>query len=91
MKRLLIAAIVFCGFAEVSAQTKGNLEFGINTGLNISTVRNSRIQAENGYRFNLGMSANYFFSESWSIKANCFAIKKAGIMALLQTKTVYHL
>ena len=53
-----------------NAQEKGAVEFGINVGYNSSTVivSNSIFQPDAGNGVNIGLAADYFFAEEWSIK-----------------------
>lgn len=67
MKKLMIA-VAFFVTAGLSAQTKGDVEFGFNAGFNYSAVNVSYFQTETGVGFNVGASADYYFSDSWSIK-----------------------
>ena len=54
----------------VFSQTRGTTEFGVNVGYNAATVTTGDGQANSDYRsgFNLGVSADYYFSDAWSIK-----------------------
>jgi opacity protein-like surface antigen len=72
MKRILITAIMALGcMTAVSAQGKGKFEIGFNTGLNMSSVSDQDYyeDSDTGYGFNLAASAEYYFSDSWGIKA----------------------
>lgn len=53
---------------SISAQKKGDVEFGFNIGYNSSTVSDSQISADNGSGMNLAGSMDYYFSNTWSIK-----------------------
>lgn len=67
MKKILPILIVF--FSVVTnAQQKGTVEFGANLGYNSATVSSDEETADNGDGFNLGFSADYYFSDRWSIK-----------------------
>lgn len=73
MKNVCMLALFAFGFVTtVSAQTKGDVEFGINVGLNASTIITSDdyyyydINAIAG--FNAAFAADYYFSDRWSIK-----------------------
>ena len=71
MKNLFITAILALGFVSVSsAQDKGDMEFGVNIGYNSSSVQASRsyFQPDSGQGFNVGIAADYYFSDRWSIK-----------------------
>lgn len=58
------------GFSTVSfaQQTKGDIEFGVNFGFNRTTAGTSKGSYPIGYGFNVGTSADYYFSDRWSIK-----------------------
>lgn len=69
MKKLASTIIVLFGFSlVVSAQKKGDVEFGLNVGYNASTVSDSYYAADSGSGYNFGGSLDYYFSNSWSIK-----------------------
>jgi len=71
MKKILTTLLIVLGIATIaSAQTKGNVEFGVNVGYNgayvIETGSNYNSPAVSG--FNVGVSADYYFSNAWSLK-----------------------
>ncbi len=68
MKRIytIIAALALGTLAN--AQDKGNIEFGFNTGFSMSTISDDDDYAETNQTFNIGASADYYFSNRWSIK-----------------------
>lgn len=69
MKKLIFAAILVFGLSATSfAQAKGDVEFGVNVGYNSSTVSTTDDSAEAGNGFNVGVAADYYFSDRWSIK-----------------------
>lgn len=68
MKKILIAVMVLA-IAPVFSQTKGKVEFGLNIGYNTATVSDSDFTADTGSGINLGASADYYFSDRWSMKA----------------------
>lgn len=76
MKRiyLLIAALGLT--ASVSAQNKGNIEFGFNGGYSMSTVSDDNDFAESNQTFNFGASADFYFSDRWSIKVKAIYDRK---------------
>jgi opacity protein-like surface antigen len=77
MKKLLIAAILFCGFtATISAQAKGDIEMGVNTGINFATARTNYFQADSRAGFNVALGADYYFSDRWSLKAKLYYDQK---------------
>lgn len=71
MRKPFVNFIVVFFVAYISnAQDKGDLELGINLGLNlanISTVDN-QITASSRVAFNVGASGEYYFSDRWGIK-----------------------
>lgn len=71
MKNLFFTAVLASGLVSISsAQSKGDVEFGVNVGYNSSTVQVSRsyFQPDSGQGLNVGFSADYYFSDRWSIK-----------------------
>jgi len=70
MKRILTTSMAVLGFIFASnAQDKGKIEFGFNVGLNTSNISNGYVSTDSSINFNLGASADYYFSDRWSIKA----------------------
>ncbi|MCY1224694.1 hypothetical protein D3C87_60670 [compost metagenome] len=70
MKRTLITSMAILGFIFTStAQDKGKLEFGLGIGLNSSNISTTYDSADPSINFNLGATADYYFSDRWSIKA----------------------
>ena len=70
MKKLFSTILLVIGFSltTLAQQSKGDVELGYNIGFNTSTVSNSRGSAQRGNGFNIGASADYYFSNRWSIK-----------------------
>jgi opacity protein-like surface antigen len=71
MKKLLVTLLVLSGiYTAASAQTANSSEFGVNIGLNSSTVQYSGTGENADYKvgLNLGVSAEYYFSSRWGIK-----------------------
>lgn len=68
MRKLFMAAFLAVAFSA-SAQEKGNIEFGVNTGVNFSNVRTSNLNSDSSTGFNVGVMGDFFFSDRWSIKA----------------------
>jgi len=62
---LILLAVSTAAFS----QSKGTTEFGVNVGLNFANVTASGM-TNDAYRtgFNLGISADHYFSDSWSLK-----------------------
>ncbi len=71
MKNIFIPFLLVLGVTSLSnAQGKGDVEFGLNLGLNSSSmnVSNSYAQPKPGNGYNVGFAADYYFSNNWSIK-----------------------
>jgi len=68
MKKILLTAVLFTAMT-VSAQQKGTIEFGFNVGFNYSAARVESFSTDTGTGINVGASADYYFSDRWSIKA----------------------
>lgn len=62
--------IVLSLCTTVFSQTKGKTEFGVHVGYNAATVTSDENLTNSKYRsgFNAGVSADYYFSDRWSIK-----------------------
>ncbi|MGX7668554.1 porin family protein [Flavobacterium pedocola] len=68
MRKILLAVLAL-GFAvSVGAQTKGDVEFGVNLGFNSSSVSSQDDTSEYSSGINFGGSIDYYFSDRWSIK-----------------------
>lgn len=73
MKYILFLIFVICFFYNCCFAQENKLEFGAHFGLNSSSVitsGNSSFHSSQIIGDNFGISANYFFSNSWSIKTN---------------------
>ena len=71
MKKLFTTLLIALGICTAaSAQTAGTNEFGVNVGLNESTVTTGDNQTNSDYRvgFNVGVSVDHYFSDAWSLK-----------------------
>jgi opacity protein-like surface antigen len=69
MKKLLCTVVLVLGVStSSSAQNKGDVEMGGAIGYNYSTVSSGYLSAESSSGFNAGISADYYFSDTWSIK-----------------------
>ena len=69
MKKLLLTAVLTLGcFLFSFAQNKGDVEFGVNLGFNLSNVTAGSYSADTGTGFNAGFATDYYFSDRWSIK-----------------------
>ncbi|MXN93133.1 outer membrane beta-barrel protein [Flavobacterium sp. Sd200] len=77
MKNYILSLITIVGFATAAtAQSKGNVEFGYNVGLNSSFISDSWGSSDIRTGFNAGVSADFYFSDSWSVKAKVAYDKK---------------
>lgn len=69
MKKNILALMAIIGFvATTTAQSRGNVEFGFNSGLNSSFISDSWGSSDVRTNFNAGASADFYFSDSWSLK-----------------------
>jgi opacity protein-like surface antigen len=85
MKKIVFIIIVVFGFqSAVVAQSKGDVEFGFNVGYNYSTVSDEVNSADSGYGFNVGASADYYFSSSWSLKTKVIYDQKGWNNGFIQ-------
>ena len=62
---LLVLSVSSLSFGQ---NTKGAIELGFNSGINFSQVGNSTGNADVSIGLNVGVSADYFFSNRWSLK-----------------------
>lgn len=70
MKKLLGTLLfVFGAYSSVAAQSKGDVELGVNLGYSFFTASNSQGASDSGSSFNFGGSMDYYFSNRWSIKS----------------------
>ncbi len=67
MKNILYVSFLMF-VISASAQTKGDFELGANIGYNSSTVNAEPLAPDTGTGLNVGFSADYYFSDRWSIK-----------------------
>jgi outer membrane protein W len=77
-QKIFTAILVVLGiYTTASAQTTGTTEFGITAGYNAATVATSQY-TNSSYRsgFNVGVAADYYFSDRWSIKAKALYDQK---------------
>lgn len=73
-KTILIAALAMFGLAQMNAQSeKGDLTLAPQLGLNLSNYSSSEALS-NKIRtaFNLGVNAEYYFSDRWSLRSGLF-------------------
>ena len=93
MKKILIS-LLFCGLSSIAinAQGKGNIEFSLNAGFNSSTVTNEDGRFNYHSGFNVGIGADFYFNERWSIKAKAIYDRKGFddvILSNLDTGLVF--
>lgn len=70
MKKIAITLFLALVFSTtITAQKKGDVEFGLNVGFNNSTGSGEGADFDSGSGFNFGGSMDYYFSPEWSIKA----------------------
>ncbi|HTI58218.1 porin family protein [Mucilaginibacter sp.] len=72
MKKILTAILILSGiYTTALAQAPNNGEFGINVGLNTSSVQYSGTGENSDYKVgvNFGISGEYYFSDRWGVKA----------------------
>jgi hypothetical protein len=67
-KNILVALIAFGISSNLSAQKKGDVEFGVNIGFNNSSVSDEYGSYDSSIGLNLGGSLDYYFSRDWSLK-----------------------
>lgn len=93
MKKVIIATfVVFCVSISAMAQQKGTIEYGLNVGYNSATVSTEDDTADYGDGFNIGFSADYYFSNRWSIKGKLIYDQKGwdrGFIENLNTGATY--
>jgi len=77
MKKVAIIAMCLFGFiSSGNAQEKGKIEFGAGTGVNYSSISNSDGSSDGSVSFNLSASADYYFSDRWSVRAKLIYDRK---------------
>jgi opacity protein-like surface antigen len=69
MKKVIVVAFVLFSMTSFGQKNKkGDLEFGVNLGFNSSTVMTSNGNSDGSTGINVGLAADYFFSNRWSVK-----------------------
>ncbi|MBF6640680.1 PorT family protein [Flavobacterium sp. J49] len=69
MKNIVLSAIALLGLSlSLSAQKKGDVEFGFNVGYNSYSVSDAHTASDAGIGYNFAGSIDYYFSNAWSIK-----------------------
>jgi len=87
MKKLLISLLALAGiYSTAKAQNANSNEFGVNIGVNQSTVQYSGTGENSDYRggFNLGISGEHYFSDRWGIKVKVIYDQKGWGNGFLQ-------
>lgn len=70
MRKLFTILLLTGSFFTAFSQEKGKFELGFNVGYNLSTAQaGSETNSDFRSGVNIGAFGNYFFSDSWSIKA----------------------
>ncbi|NND64160.1 MAG: PorT family protein [Flavobacteriaceae bacterium] len=69
MKKVLFLSLAVIFSLNVTAQTKGDLEFGFHLGGNLSTIStfDNYDSASSRFSFNTGGFLDFYFNEQWSI------------------------
>ncbi|MES2411098.1 MAG: porin family protein [Bacteroidota bacterium] len=69
MKKIILVALMAFGISSnLSAQKKGDVEFGLNIGFNSSSVSDNEYSYDSSTGLNVGGSLDYYFSSVWSLK-----------------------
>jgi hypothetical protein len=70
MKKIFVTLFILLGFYSVShAQRRGDVQFGVTVGGNLSYIENDSYYDSNVLGgFNAGLSADYYFSRAFSLK-----------------------
>lgn len=70
MKKLFVTLFITLGFYGLSnAQRRGDIQFGVTVGGNVSYIQDNSYNTSNAIGgFNAGLSADYYFSRTWSLK-----------------------
>ncbi len=87
MKKTILTFLLAIGaYCSSMAQTASITEFGLNAGLNASTVT-SGLYTNSSYRigYNLGLSGEYYFSDQWGIKVKAIYDQKGWNNGFIST------
>ena len=69
MKKIILVVLIVFGISlNLSAQKKGDVEFGVNIGFNNSSVSDENNSYDSSTGLNVGGSLDYYFSRDWSLK-----------------------
>ncbi|CAM3954206.1 porin family protein [Flavobacterium antarcticum] len=91
MKKLFLTAFLTLGcFLFSFAQNKGDVEFGVNLGFNLSNATADSFSTDTGTGFNVGFSTDYFFSDHWSIKGKLIYDQKGWDNGYFQGQAGVH-
>jgi opacity protein-like surface antigen len=88
MKKIHILLILLSCNTFVSAQKKGTVEFGANVGLNRSLVSNTTGSTDPLMGLNAALSADYYFSDRWSIKGKLIYDQKGWANGFIKFDTL---
>jgi hypothetical protein len=91
MKNIIRSVIVVLGLStSVTAQKKGDVEFGVNIGYNSFSVSDSYDSSDTGSGFNFGGSIDYYFSNTWSIKGKLIYDQKGWDNGFIEDNLGYY-
>lgn len=76
LKGYLSVLALGISIATFGQYSKGDVELGFNSGVNFSLVGNNSGNSDTSTGFNLSASADYFFSNRWSLKSKLIYDKK---------------
>lgn len=76
IKRFLSILAVGMSLATFGQNSKGDIELGFSSGVNFSLVGNNVGNSNSSTGFNISASADYFFSNRWSLKSKLIYDKK---------------
>jgi len=65
--RLLAIVLTLC-IGTLRAQDKGDIELGINGGVNIAGIIDNIFSSDTRTSFNIGATGDFYFSDRWSLK-----------------------
>ncbi len=68
MKTILITIFSLGVIGTASAQGKGKLEMGLSAGVNVAYISDDYGSSDSHVGFNVSGSADYYFSDDWSMK-----------------------
>lgn len=85
-KFLLFISLTFLGLYTVNAQRQGDFQMGLHAGLNLANVSTADGQSNTSSRisFNVAATGEYYFSESWGIKAKLIYDNKGWSDAFIE-------